>query len=229
MAEYKELEKKIQYCFSDPQLLQTALTHSSYSREHEASPCNERLEFIGDAFFDAIIGEELFRMFPDEEEGFLSRARASLVCEKSLAQEARQLNLGEYLRLGHGEEKAHGREKESILADAMEAVLAAVYLDGGFECAFQLVKKLWPDESEMTMPVTDNKTALQEALQARGLPSPEYRTLAEEGPAHLRKFTVGVYSLDREAGRGTGSSKKKAEQAAAGEALRLLHIAEEKK
>lgn len=119
------------------------------------------------------------------------------------------------------------RERPAVLADAMEAVLAAVYLDAGFDTAAALVRALWPREQEVPLPVTDNKTALQELLQGQGLPSPEYQTLAEEGPAHLRIFTVAVYTQGQEAGRGSGNSKKRAEQAAAGEALKRLRAAEE--
>ena len=152
--------------------------------------------------------------------------RARMVREETLCSVARKLGLGKYIRMDHGCEMSGGRQRPSLLADAMEAVLAAVYLDGGFGAAAQVVRTHWPREQEVPLPVTDNKTALQEMLQARGLPSPEYRTIAEEGPAHQRMFTVAVYTQEKEAGRGRGNSKKRAEQAAAGEALKLLRETE---
>lgn len=144
MNERHQLEEKLQYKFHNKKLLMTAVTHSSYVKEHcHEEKSNERLEFLGDAFFDAIIGEELFHIFPQEEEGFLSRIRATLVCEKSLAQEAKKLELGQYLLLGNGEEKSGGRTRESILADCMEAIIGAVYLDGGFEAVKDCVLRLF--------------------------------------------------------------------------------------
>ena len=146
MNNTQQLEAGIDYEFKDKKLLVTAVTHSSYVKEHcKAEKSNERLEFLGDAFFDAIIGEELFKIFPNKEEGFLSRIRATLVCEKSLAKEAVNLQLGEYLLLGNGEEKSGGRFRESILADALEALIGAVYLDGGFEEVKRVVLKLFQD------------------------------------------------------------------------------------
>ena len=219
MADYQKLQREIQYSFSDPKLLQTALTHSSYSRENDGSPCNERLEFIGDAFFDAIIGEELFRLFPEKEEGFLSRVRASLVCEKSLAKVARDLQLGDYLRLGHGEEKARGREKESILADAMEALMGAVHMDGGFEQVRKVVLRLFAKAIEDARNghyiITDYKTALQEKLQEHGNIEIRYELIGESGPDHDKTFQTRVVVNGRPQTTGTGKNKKQAEQDAA--------------
>ena len=166
MDNWERFEKKINYEFRDKLLLKTALTHSSYVKEHgRGVRSNERLEFLGDAFFDAIIGEKLFRIFPDKEEGFLSRTRATLVCEKSLSDKAKMLNMGEYILLGKGEEHSGGRHRESILADAMEAVIGAVYLDGGFEAAKDMVIGLFKDVIEDTRHgkyvITDYKTVLQ--------------------------------------------------------------------
>ena len=169
MGDRIQLEQKIGYEFRDPSLLKKAVTHSSYIKEHdEGNKSNERLEFLGDAFFDAIIGEELYKIFPQKEEGFLSRVRASLVCEKSLAKAARSLELGKHILMGNGEEKSGGRDRESILADAMEAVMGAIYLDGGFEVLKKVVLQIFNDAIEDAKcgkyVITDYKTTLQEKL-----------------------------------------------------------------
>ena len=224
----KALCKKLNYNFNDIHLLETALTHPSYGGDHHV-PHYQRLEFLGDAVLELAISRYLYFEFPQIDEGKLTRIRAGLVREETLCRAARRLELGKHLRLSVGEDRSGGREKPSILCDVMEAVLAAVYLDGGFAEAARIVRDLWPREQEVPLPVTDNKTALQELLQGQGLPSPEYQTVAEEGPAHLKVFTVAVYSQGRAIGQGTGNSKKKAEQAAAGMALSALRNPEEKK
>jgi ribonuclease III len=218
------LENALQYHFHNRELLRLALTHPSCGPEN-----NQRLEFLGDAVLQLAMSDIVYANHPEQEEGGMTFLRARMVREETLCEVARHLNLGQYLRMDHGCEITGGRARPAVLADAMEAVLAAVYLDAGFETAAGLVRTLWPREQEVSMPVTDNKTALQELLQGRGLPSPEYQTLAEEGPAHLRVFTVAVYTQGQEAGRGQGNSKKRAEQAAAGEALKRLRAAEENK
>ena len=215
-----QLENKINYRFGDRKLLETAITHSSYIKEHTAAgKSNERLEFLGDAFFDAVIGEVLFKMFPEREEGFLSRIRATLVCEKSLANEARKIELGRYIRLGNGEERSGGRERESILADAMEAVLGAVYLDGGFECVKRVVLDIFGEAIEDARHgkyiVTDYKTALQEKLQSRGITEIHYDLISETGPDHDKTFFVQLKVNDKPMTKGRGKSKKQAEQQAA--------------
>ena len=220
MNKIGQLEDKINYRFSDRKLLETAVTHSSYIKEHAgAGRSNERLEFLGDAFFDAVIGEALFKMFPDREEGFLSRIRATLVCEKSLANEARKIDLGRYLMLGNGEERSGGRERESILADAMEAVLGAVYLDGGFECVKRVVLDIFgeviEDARHGKYVVTDYKTALQEKLQSRGITEIHYELIGETGPDHDKTFFVQLKVNDKAMTKGKGKSKKQAEQQAA--------------
>lgn len=215
------LEKALDYHFNNAALLRLALTHPSCGAEN-----NQRLEFLGDAVLQLAMSDIVYAAHPEQEEGGMTFLRARMVREETLCTVARHLQLGRYLRMDHGCEMTGGRERPAVLADAMEAVLAAVYLDAGFETAAALVRRLWPREQEVALPVTDNKTALQELLQGQGLPSPEYRTLAEEGPAHMRVFTVGVYTQGKEAGRGRGNSKKKAEQAAAGEALKHLGVAE---
>lgn len=225
MKDKTTLQKNLGYTFRDPDLLETALTHSSYSKEHgEGARSNERLEFLGDAFFDAIIGEELFRIFPDREEGWLSRIRATIVCEKSLAAQARKLELGDFLLLGHGEEKSGGRRRESILADATEALIGAIYLDGGYEAVRQVVLDLFrgviDDTRRGIFVVYDYKTHLQEVLQARGITDIRYQMTGEEGPDHDKTFTVTLYIDGVPSSQGRGKSKKQAEQNAAMKALK---------
>ena len=225
MKDKTSLQQKLGYTFRDPDLLETALTHSSYSKEHgEGARSNERLEFLGDAFFDAIIGEELFRIFPDREEGWLSRIRATIVCEKSLAAQARKLELGDFLLLGHGEEKSGGRRRESILADATEALIGAIYLDGGYEAVRQVVLDLFrgviDDTRRGIFVVYDYKTHLQEVLQARGITDIRYQMTGEEGPDHDKTFTVTLYIDGVPSSQGRGKSKKQAEQNAAMKALK---------
>ena len=230
MNERHQLEEKLQCKFHNKKLLMTAVTHSSYVKEHcHEEKSNERLEFLGDAFFDAIIGEKLFHIFPQEEEGFLSRIRATLVCEKSLAQEAKKLDLGQYLLLGNGEEKSGGRTRESILADCMEAIIGAVYLDGGFEavkdCVLRLFASSIEDARHGKYIITDYKTALQEKLQSRGITDIKYRLVKEIGPDHDKTFIVQLIVNGRPVTKGRGKSKKQAEQQAAEEMMeREMHV-----
>jgi ribonuclease-3 len=220
MKNITQLEEKISYHFSDAQLLRHALTHSSYIKENGGGiRSNERLEFLGDAFFDAIIGEELYKIFPQKEEGFLSRIRATLVCEKSLANEARKLSLGEYILLGNGEERSGGRQRESILADAMEAVIGAIYLDGGFEAVkrtvLQIFRESIQDAQHGKYIITDYKTALQEKLQSRGINNISYELIKETGPDHNKTFFVQLNVNGQPMTTGQGKSKQQAEQQAA--------------
>ncbi len=220
MEDIRQLQQKIGYHFNDIDVLKNAVTHSSYIKEHDRnSKSNERLEFLGDAFFDAIIGEELYRSFPEKEEGFLSRTRATLVCEKSLANEARRLDLGKYIMIGNGEEHNGGRFRESILADTMEAVIGAVYLDGGFNAVKTVVLSLF-DESIKDVKrgkfiIVDYKTTLQEKLQNKGEANIKYVLLKESGPDHDKTFQVQLEVNGRAMTKGTGKSKKQAEQSAA--------------
>jgi len=223
-VDLSKLENALGYHFQRPALLRLALTHPSCGAEN-----NQRLEFLGDAVLQLSMSDIVFRAHPEQEEGGMTFLRARMVREETLCAVARHLSLGQYMRMDHGCELSGGRDRPAVLADAMEAVLAAIYLDGGFEPAARVVRTLWPKEQEVAMPVTDNKTALQEYLQAKGFPSPEYRTIAEEGPAHLKVFTEAVYNQGQEIGRGSGGSKKKAEQAAAGVALEALRKAEDSK
>jgi ribonuclease-3 len=220
MKKIVQLEDRIGYQFSDKDLLCNALTHSSLIKENgEGKKSNERLEFLGDAFFDAIIGEELYKIFPQKEEGFLSRIRATLVCEKSLAKEARKLSLGEFLLLGRGEERNGGRDRESILADAMEAVMGAIYLDGGFEVLKKVVLQIFNDAIEDAKcgkyVITDYKTTLQEKLQSRGVTDIRYELINETGPDHNKTFCVQLKVNGVPETQGIGKSKKQAEQQAA--------------
>lgn len=221
------IQEKIGYYFRDKILLEAALTHSSFSREQDSVTAhNERLEFLGDAFLDAIIGEELYRIFPDKEEGFLSRTRASLVCEKSLVERAHEIGLGEHLRLGHGEEKSGGRNRDSILADALEAVMGAVFLDGGYDAVKKMVLLLFDrairDAEKGKLVVTDYKTKLQELLQAEGIMTDNvyYADAGQRGPDHNKIFTVRLEINGVAEAEGTGKSKKQAQQNAAEIALK---------
>lgn len=204
------------YRFEDESLLRLALTHPSTKEAAD----NQRLEFLGDAVLEFAISNMLFRKYPDQQEGELTARRASLVCEETLCHLARKLGIGRYLRVGHGEESTLGREKPSILADAMEAVIAAVYLDGGAEAAFQLIERLFADEEKLAaLRGRDDKGVLQEYTQGRELGLPEYTVIEESGPAHDRRFVSEVRVAGQAFARGEGGSKKAAEQAAARQAL----------
>ena len=223
----KELEKKLNYTFRDPALLSEALSHSSYANEHRAAHLNsnERLEFLGDSVLGFVTAEFLFVQHPDLPEGDLTRIRAALVCEQSLYEVARKLELGKYLKLGRGEEAGGGRERTSILADATEAVFAAVYLDGGIGAAAQLIHRVLLDaekEEAVEERRKDYKTALQELIQRTPGRTITYQLVEETGPDHCRVFVMEVSVDGQVSGRGEGRSKKEAEQAAAKAALKLL-------
>lgn len=218
------LEKSLGYDFVQPELLRQALTHRSHS-----SPHNERLEFLGDSVLNCTIAILLYRRFPNLREGELSRLRASLVRQETLAEIAMRLALGDVLRLGEGELKSGGFRRPSILADALEAVLGAIHLDGGFAIAEQVVATLYRDRIEQIDPSDtgkDAKTALQEFLQARHLPVPQYNLLATRGDAHAQEFEVVcmVPAAGMEA-RGSGTSRRGAEQQAARTVLERLKTA----
>lgn len=219
-----ELEKKLNYSFRDPALLAEALCHSSYANEHRASRIrsNERLEFLGDSVLGFVAAECLFALHPDLPEGDLTRIRAALVCEQSLYEVARKLDLGRYLKLGKGEESGGGRNRTSILADAVEAVFAAVYLDGGIDAASALIHRCLLDaerEEEVEERRRDYKTALQELVQRRADQILTYRMVGECGPDHAKVFSAEVLLNGAAIGSGSGHSKKEAEQAAARNAL----------
>ena len=221
-----ELEKAIGYQFRNITLLQNALSHSSYANErwHDSLKSNERLEFLGDSVLGMLVAEHLYRTFPDRPEGELTRMRADMVCEKTLAKVANRLDLGRHLMLGKGEESGGGRNRDSILADAVESVLAACYLDGGMDAAVQFVQKF----ILVNVPVTklhnaDYKTALQELVQQKKNQTIAYRLVGESGPDHDKEFRVEVTMNGETVGFGVGSSKKRAEQAAAQAAIEKLY------
>ena len=223
----RELEKKLNYTFRDPGLLGEALSHSSYANEHRSSGLrsNERLEFLGDSVLGFVTAEFLFLQHPDLPEGDLTRIRAALVCEQSLYEVARKLDLGRYLKLGRGEEAGGGRERTSILADATEAVFAAVYLDGGIGAASTLIHRVLLDaekEEVVEERRRDYKTALQELVQRQADQVLTYRMIGEEGPDHDKTFLAEVLLNGTQVGTGSGHSKKEAEQSAAKAALRKL-------
>jgi ribonuclease-3 len=207
------------YTFRDEALLRRALTHPSAGRED-----NQRLEFLGDAVLQFIMSEKLYAAHPDEREGALTHRRALLVCEAAQSPIARELGIGEALRMDRGEELTGGREKPSVLCDAMEAVLAAVYLDGGMEAAKGVVERCWPDEEKVSRPLQDAKGALQEALQKDGGDSPTYEIVGQSGPPHAPVFKAAVFWNGKQLAVGEGKTKKLAEQAAALSALEGLKI-----
>lgn len=215
----EELEQKLGYQFRDRALLSEALNHSSYANEHRAlgEQSNERLEFLGDSVLGFVTAEFLFELHRDLPEGDLTRQRAALVCEQSLYEVAKMLDLGKYLKLGKGEDAGGGRTRPSILADATEAVFAAVYLDGGIEAASALIHRVLLDkEGEHAEELMqDYKTALQELVQRKSGQALSYRMVGESGPDHNKTFTAEVWLNGEGVGTGSGHSKKEAEQAAA--------------
>ena len=218
----RALQDRLGYVFRDRSLLENALTHSSYANERRGSASsNERLEFLGDSVLGMVTADKLYHCFPDLPEGKLSRLRAELVCEQSLHAVALELGLGEHLRLGKGEEHSGGRERPSILADAVEAVIAAMYLDGGLDPArtFILGHILSGIDAGEIHHVMDYKTELQEQIQRKADQHLRYELVETTGPDHNKRFVMAVYLNDLEIGRGHGRSKKEAEQEAAKAAL----------
>ena len=216
-----DLMEALGHSFYDRALLMTALTHTSYANEHRKDGIlhNERLEFLGDAVLEMVSSEYLYKLYPRMKEGELSKLRASLVCEPTLAVSAHELDLTSYLRLGKGEEKTGGRFRDSILSDALESVIAAIYLDGGFEAARRFILDHILNDIERKRQFNDSKSDLQEAVQARGGKC-DYKLVSEDGPDHDKTFTVDVLIDGEVFGRGTGRTKKAAEQMAALEALK---------
>jgi ribonuclease III len=225
--ELKKLEKGLSYLFKDSRLLIQALTHTSFSNENEpcSFPDNERLEFLGDAVLDLIISRILIDEFPIATEGELSKFRAALVNEERLSSLARNFDLGKYLLLGKGEDNTGGRNKDSILSAVYEAIIGAIYLDGDFSVAFQVVKNHFSQlisEAEDESFHHDYKTELQELSQVIFGSTPEYILTGEAGPDHDKSFEVGIFIQGKILGKGWGKSKKAAEQQAAREALKIL-------
>ena len=224
-----ELERRIGYRFQDVTLLKSALVHSSYANEsgskHPALDCNERMEFLGDTVLSLVVSSYLFQSYTDLPEGNLSKLRSFTVCEKALAEFAAQIRLGDYLMLGKGEDHNNGRQRPSITSDAFEALIAAIYLDGGLENARAFILQFAVPHIEhlLSEQVTaDYKTALQQIVQQEQGEKLEYILISEEGPAHQRTFTMEARLNSNVIGRGVGSSKREAEQRAAKEALTLF-------
>jgi ribonuclease-3 len=213
------LSEALRYEFRDPSLLHLALTHPSVSREN-----NQRLEFLGDAVLEYIISDHLFTAYPQAQEGELTRLRILLVCEETLSLIARRLCVGEALILNQADALEGLREMPSVLCDAMEAIVAAVYLDGGMEPCRRIVLQCWPSPEELHMSIRHPKTRLQEYLQRDGGDAPTYVLLNKQGPDHAAAFEAAVLADGRELGRGSGLSKKQAETAAAEAALAALGI-----
>ena len=213
----REFEEKIGYCFQRKRLLSQALTHSSYANERHLGKMadNERLEFLGDAVLEIVTSDFLYFKYPKYPEGELTRLRASIVCEPTLAFCTRDLELGRYLLLGKGEDMTGGRERDSILSDAMEAVIGAIYLDGGFASAKELVTRVVLNDIEHKQLFYDSKTILQELVQGNYGGDLVYRVLSEEGPDHNKKFLVEAQIAGVPYGQGRGRTKKSAEQEAA--------------
>jgi ribonuclease-3 len=225
LTDFAEFEQRLGYTFQRPDLLRRALTHKSYSHEAKDADArhNETFEFLGDSVLGFVIGDALFSHFPELDEGALSKMKAYLVSAPSLAAKARELGMGEVILLGVGEEKTGGRKKDSLLANLFEAVIAAIYLDGGIEAARQLLTRSFATEiraiDEQDLLFHDYKTALQELAQGRGLALPEYQVIDEVGPDHDKTFIVDV-KVGSLTARGEGSSKKEAQQQAARHAMR---------
>ena len=221
----KTLETKLGYQFQNPKLLDHALTHSSYANEHHLGSIssNERLEFLGDSVLGMIVADHLSRTFPDLPEGDLTRIRANLVCEGSLVLVAKEWDLGRYLKLGKGENACGGRSRPSILADAVEAVLAAVFLDGGLAHDRDIIQRFLLDRMEQVNRASrDHKTYLQELVQRKSGQVLSYELIGESGPDHNKTFQMQVLLNGQPIGQGTGHSKKEAEQAAANAAIERL-------
>ena len=219
----ESLEEKLQYSFQNRELLSEALNHSSYANEHRGGlGSNERLEFLGDSVLGFVSAEFLFKLHGDLPEGDLTRMRAALVCEQSLYEVAKELDLGRYLKLGRGEEAGGGRQRQSILADAVEAVIAAVYLDGGIGQARRLIERVLLGRAPAAEERRDYKTTLQEVAQRKSGQALTYHMLSQSGPDHNKTFLFEVRLNGEPVGQGEGRSKKEAEQAAARDALGRL-------
>jgi ribonuclease-3 len=222
----KDFESEIQYKFNDPELLKEALTHSSYANEHRDKhmKCNERLEFLGDAVLSIVVADYIFQNCPNLPEGELTKLRSALVCEKALYAFGKQINLGEYLLLSRGEKNGGGADRPSIVSDAFEAVIAAIYLDGGMDAAKKhILRFVIPEVKNMNKkPFRDYKTTLQEIVQKNPGEILEYHMVSECGPDHDKHFVFEVHLNSNVIGKGGGRSKKEAEQNAAREALELM-------
>ena len=226
---FQKLEERISYQFKNRNLLKQAVTHSSYSNEKRMSKLanNERLEFLGDAVLEVISSEFIFLKYKQMDEGEMTKLRASLVCEQSLASCAREIELGKFLLLGKGEMNTGGRERDSILSDALESIIGAIYLDGGFTSAKEFVEGLVLSDIEGKQLFYDSKTILQEVVQSKYKEILHYELIGEVGPDHDKMFTVAVYIGENKLGTGSGRTKKAAEHEAAYQAILLLRQKED--
>lgn len=221
MNDVEKFQEKIGYVFQKKELLKNALTHSSYANEKHWSydRNNERLEFLGDAVLELVSSDFIFHEYRKDTEGAMTKLRASLVCEQSLAQVARQLELGSYISLGKGERSTGGDDRDSILSDALEAVIGALYLDGGLSCAETFIRRFVLADIEEKQLFYDSKTVLQEIVQGQGVNTLSYELISESGPDHAKTFVVSCNLDKKTLGIGKGKSKKAAEQKAAYEAI----------
>lgn len=225
MHSLRELQQRIAYTFTESRLLERALTHRSYANENRLAQHNERMEFLGDSVLNLVVSEMLMNALPAASEGELSRMRAAVVSEPSIAAVGRQIGLGAFLQIGRGEELSGGRDKDSLLSDSLEALVAALYLDGGIEQARAFITRIFGDRVTQVRTAggtADSKTELQELCQERLKALPEYRVVSESGPDHRKEYAVELLIQGTVCGRGTGRSKKEAEQRAAREAMEHL-------
>lgn len=213
-----KLQKVLGYRFSDMQYLATALTHKSYAAEQGVDVFNERMEFLGDSILSAVVADFLYGKYADRNEGRLSQLKSHIVSKESLAKWAKSIKLGDFMRISVGEEINGGRQRDSLLADTLEAVIAAMFIDGGFEAPRSFILKYLSKQKRIV--VNDPKSKLQEVIQSKYQSLPDYRVMSESGPDHEKVFEVGVYVNKRLLGVGEGRSKKDAQQAAAKKALR---------
>ena len=218
---YTDIENIIGYCFKDKEVLREALTHKSYAGEHRSVKHNERLEFLGDSILGAIVADYIYTQCPHVEEGVLSKIKANLVSRHNLYLWGKKMDLGRYIALGHGELATGGRTRDSIISNAVEAVIGAVYIDGGYPAAEQMVLP-WVKTQQLTQDRGDYKSVLQEFLQKRSKQTPEYEVIQTVGPEHDKVFTVRVSLEGRPLGIGKGHNKKQAEQNAAENAMSAL-------
>lgn len=230
MNRLDELQDIIDYRFNNINNLRLALTHSSYANEKGMAKnfFNERIEFLGDAVLEFISSDYLYRNYPDMQEGKMTKLRANLVCEEALSFAASKINLGKYLYLGKGEEHTNGRNRKSLLCDAFEALIGAVFLDGGIESATAFVNRFVLDDIEEKKYMFDSKTYLQEYVQAKYGVTVSYELIDESGPEHNKTFTSAAVLMGKTLGFGTGHSKKEAEKEAAYKSIQMLKLSEEK-
>lgn len=224
MNDLNRFQEGINYRFKNINYLRLALTHSSYANENELKKgfYNERIEFLGDAILEFVSSDFLYRNYPDMKEGEMTKLRANLVCEEALSLAAMEIELGKYLFLGKGEENTNGRNRKSLLCDAFEAVIGAIYLDSGIDAAKQFINRFVLSDIEKKKDMLDSKTALQEIVQAKYGVTVKYEVIEESGPEHNKLFTVAVFLKDEMMGTGTGHSKKEAAKEAAYRTIQML-------